>query len=337
VGARRAPSGWQAVKRLTLAVAIAGILVGIALVGYFGFAEVGRALLAVGWIGFAAILGYHLAGVAFLGLCWYVLAPRSAPAAVFVWGRLIRDSGSEVLPLSQLGGFVMGARAAMLLGLPGAVAAASTIVDVTLEVLGQIGYTAIGLAILARLRPDTPLIGWTACGLALGSAAIAGFIAVQRRGSPFVERALWRVARYGSRTALAAVRPVHDQLDAIYRRRGIIWLAGLLHLAAWIASSGEAWIALHLMGANLGFGTVVAIESLLYAIRSVAFAVPNAVGVQEGAYLMLGAAFGLTPEVALALSLLKRARDLVIGIPALLGWQILESRRLLMSSSAAGE
>ena len=83
------------------------------------------------------------------------------------------------------------------------------------------------------------------------------------------------------------------------------------------------------MGADLGIGVVIAIESLLYAIRSVAFAVPNAVGVQEGAYIMLGAAFGLTPETALALSLLKRARDLVIGVPALLAWQVLEGRRLL--------
>jgi hypothetical protein len=44
---------------------------------------------------------------------------------------------------------------------------------------------------------------------------------------------------------------------------------------------------------------------------------------------MLGAVFGLTPETALALSLLKRARDLAIGVPALLVWQVLESGRLL--------
>ena len=95
------------------------------------------------------------------------------------------------------------------------------------------------------------------------------------------------------------------------------------------ASSVEAWIALRLMGADPGFATVLALESLLAAIRSVAFAVPNAVGVQEGAYLLLGGGFGLPPEIALALSLLKRARDLAIGVPALLAWQLVESRRLL--------
>jgi hypothetical protein len=73
---------------------------------------------------------------------------------------------------------------------------------------------------------------------------------------------------------------------------------------------------------------VLVIEGLLYAIRSVAFFVPNAIGVQEGAYILLGEGFGLTPEMALALSLLKRARDLVIGLPAFAAWQLLEGNRL---------
>jgi hypothetical protein len=73
---------------------------------------------------------------------------------------------------------------------------------------------------------------------------------------------------------------------------------------------------------------VLVIEGLLYAIRSAAFAVPNAVGVQEGAYIMLGGSFGLTPEMALALSLLKRARDLALGLPVLAACQLFEGSRL---------
>jgi hypothetical protein len=93
-------------------------------------------------------------------------------------------------------------------------------------------------------------------------------------------------------------------------------------------SAVEVWIALRLAGAPLGFATVLAIESLVYAIRTVAFAIPNAVGVQEGAYVLIGATFGLTPEMALAISLLKRARDLIIGLPALGIWQVVEGERL---------
>ena len=47
----------------------------------------------------------------------------------------------------------------------------------------------------------------------------------------------------------------------------------------------------------------------LYAIRGVAFAVPNAAGVQEGAYIMLGAGFGLAPDCA-------GARLLAQSVPA---------------------
>src|SRR6266478_5068569 len=95
-----------------------------------------------------------------------------------------------------------------------------------------------------------------------------------------------------------------------------------------IAATAEAWLALQFAGAPFGWGAVLVVEGLVYAVRSVAFAVPNAIGVQEGAYIILGESFGLTPEMALALSLLKRARDLVIGLPALAAWQLLESSRL---------
>jgi hypothetical protein len=42
----------------------------------------------------------------------------------------------------------------------------------------------------------------------------------------------------------------------------------------------------------------------------------------------LGALFGIAPEVALGASLIRRARDIAIGIPILLIWQIFEVRRL---------
>jgi hypothetical protein len=82
---------------------------------------------------------------------------------------------------------------------------------------------------------------------------------------------------------------------------------------------------------------VLVLESMLYAVRTSAFIVPNAVGVQEGAYILLGATFGLTPEMALALSLLKRARDIAIGLPTIGLWQALESGRLWRRRNAAAE
>jgi hypothetical protein len=43
---------------------------------------------------------------------------------------------------------------------------------------------------------------------------------------------------------------------------------------------------------------------------------------------MLCGMFGIPPDQAFALSLIKRAADLVIGLPGLVGLQVLEGKRL---------
>jgi glycosyltransferase 2 family protein len=239
-----------------------------------------------------------------------------------------------VLPLSQVGGFVMGARAATLLGPSTAISTATTIVDITIEVLAQLGYTVVGVALLARVHPQATLIYPVAIGIALGIVVILGFILLQRRGAALVEKMSQQLAtRWFPNSALSA-KPLIEAIDRVYAHRGSLAIGFFLHLAGWVANAIEAWLALKLMGIDLGITAVITIESLLYAIRSAAFAVPNAVGVQEGAYVMLGALFGLSPDMALALSLLKRGRDITIGVPVLLCWQALEGGALMRRRAA---
>src|ERR1700744_2040313 len=159
----------------TILVAIAGLVLGTAIVAYFGFGEVLSALETIGWGGFAIILVYQVTLYLLLGACWWVIAPVPRDRfRAFVWGRLVRDSGSEVLPLSQIGGFVIGARAPPLLGPSTSVSTATTIGDVTIEVLAQLGYTVVGLALLARVHPRAELIYPVAVGIAIGIIAILG-------------------------------------------------------------------------------------------------------------------------------------------------------------------
>ena len=316
-------------RAVTLLLAVGGLIFGTALIGYFGFGGVAHALLAVGWVGFLAIVAYHLVVIFLLGVCWYLVTPRSAPLVAFAFGRLVRDSGSELLPLSQVGGFVMGARAATLLGLPSAIAIASTIVDVTMEMLAQLAYTALGLGILAAQKPNTPLIAWTAFGIVLALLAAIIFILVQRHGFTMLGSVIHRIPHRWAKGVASRLAPIQHAIREIYHHAGALWSVSLLHFAMWVASGVETWIALRFMGVNLSISSVIVIESLLYSVRSIAFVVPSGLGVQEGAYVLLGMLFGFSPDVALALSLLKRARDLVIGVPALLTWQVLESRRLV--------
>ena len=314
-------------KGLPILAAIVGVAAMAALVGYFGAGAVMRSLLAVGGLGFAAICAIHLALMVLMGIAWRALMPGT-PVWVPIWGRLVRDSGSELLPLSQVGGYVLGARALALAGVSGTVAAATTIVDVTFEFVAQLAYTALGVGLLVQLQPGSAAATPVLVGLAVAIAAAAAFLIVQRHGFDYFDRIARILGRGWAERGAAGAAALHAALRAIYRHPAGLWLCFTLHLACWVASAAEAWLVLRLAGEPLPFTAVLVLESMLYAVRTSAFVVPNAVGVQEGAYILLGATFGLTPEMALALSLLKRARDIAIGLPTLGIWQALEGGRL---------
>ncbi len=52
----------------------------------------------------------------------------------------------------------------------------------------------------------------------------------------------------------------------------------------------------------------------------------------EGGFILFGALLGPPADVALAISLSKRVRELALGLPGLFVWQWVEGRRLLRRS-----
>ena len=320
-------------KFVPVALIAAGIAVMVALVLHFGAGAVGAALLAVGFGGFISVTLIHIGLIAMMGLAWGVLIRGSRPW-VAIWGRFVRDAGSEVLPLSQVGGYVLGTRALALAGVSGTQGVASTIVDITLEFVSQLAYVALGLVWLLHLHTSGVAPQFVVLGLVLASALAAGFVIAQRRGVGYVDRIARAIGQGWADKTAAGATALHQALEAIYRRRGGIWLSFLIHFATWVASASEVFVALRFAGQPIPFGSAMVIESLVYAIRSTAFIVPNSMGVQEGAYVLLGGAFGLGADMALALSFVKRARDLAIGLPVIALWQAIEGGRLMRRAAA---
>ena len=70
----------------------------------------------------------------------------------------------------------------------------------------------------------------------------------------------------------------------------------------------------------------IVIEALIQAISSAAFVVPGALGVQEGGFLLIGAALGIDGTTALALAAARRLRDVIVFFPGLIAWQWAETR-----------
>src|SRR5262249_55803542 len=170
-------------------------------------------------------------------------------------------------------------------------------------------------------------------GLVAGAVAGTIFLFIQHRG-------MWITDKVASRflpKAIAHAAAIADSLRAIYRAPLRVVLSIALHFVGWIGSAVAGLIAFRLIGVNADLLSMIALDSLVFAIRTTGFIVPNALGVQEAAYVLLTPLLGIGPEIGLAVSLLKRARDIAIGIPTLLIWQMMEGSRAFAADHSERE
>lgn len=324
-----------------------GLLLLVGLTLGFGWRPVLAAVASISPLGFLAVCGAWLGVLTLLGSAWMLVARGGEARGLFgfAWARAVREAASDLLPFSQFGGLVVGADvASRALKLSSAVIWASLVVDLTTEMAAQLIYTLGGVAGLGwRLTRGAPaatagedvVAGSTVLwgGLALlvaGAVVTVGFVLLQRRGVGWAAS----VAQRWLPGAVKGAADIQEELDLAYGRRGRLLASVGVHGVGWIASGLVSWWMLQLMSAPLPLLAVLTVESLMYAAKSFGFAIPGALGVQEAAYALIGPLFGLPPQTALALSLLKRARDIAVGAPTLVLWRVAAARRAARTARA---
>jgi putative membrane protein len=220
---------------------------------------------------------------------------------------------------------VAAARLMILKGMDGGYAAASVAADATTEAMAQVVFLALGLGVgftqFRHLPNGGPLTEAMLAVLLLGVPGIALLIFLQKRGAGLAEKL---AARFFPQAKEG--RSFRAAIEELYDSRSRLAASAALHLISWIGAGGGTFIAFRLVGGRIGLVNAVALEALLCTIRSIAAFVPAAIGVQEAGYAILAPLFGLPAEMGLAVSLLKRAREIVLGVPALIYWQSIESR-----------
>ncbi len=317
-------------RALVLVLTLLGLGLAAFLLGRVGLGGVLAAMARIGPGGFLAFCLYSGGVLAILGAAQFAVAP-GAPGHFggFVWGRATREAATDLLPFAQLGGIVVGARTVVAGGVPAPLVYASIVADLTTELAAQLVFTLAGVALLATAMTggasgDQTLVA-ALSGAAVAIAAVGGIVVAQR---PLLALGS-RLAAHVLPASVATMAAMRVTLDAIYAMPRRLLAGFALNLLAWVASAAGAWLALWLAGIAVPLWVVLTIESLVFALRSAAFAVPGALGLQEGAYVLLAPVFGMPPEIGLALSLLKRARDVAIAVPVLIIWQIREGGALL--------
>ena len=132
----------------------------------------------------------------------------------------------------------------------------------------------------------------------------------------------------------AAEHAIEFALGWPYSRHPLAAAAALAtHSGAWALGAAETWVVCHLMGLAVSPAQALILDSLFCGLRTFGFAVPAALGVQEAGYVLACALIGVPAAPAVALSLLRRVRELLVGAPALGVWQAVEGGRALAGLS----
>ena len=309
-------------------------LCGAALLAYLlkraGIGDVASAFAAARW-GVLAVIVFHLVPLFMDTLTWWNLFPREnrplLPAAFRM--RWMGESVSYVLPFSSVGGDIVRARLAALKGAPMGIAAATVLADITLGIVVQTLFTLTGVLLLLNATGRAQTLGPLLAGAALAALAVSGFYAAQHFGMFRILGGLVkRIAKDPSWHALADKGGGIDAgVRTVYGRRRGVALACLCTIGAWLASSAEVWIALRAAGLEVGFDKAVILESMTQGVRAIVFFIPGALGVQEWGYEQVGSLIGIPGNIALALSLIRRARELALGSPGVIAWAFSEGHR----------
>lgn len=310
------------------------IFLGLALLAaltlYEGVGAVARALALVG-VGAIWIVLARFAQTAFSGLAWRaLLADADRPSlATFCNLRWVRELINNLLPVAQVGGDLIGARLLSKAGAPGGLAAASVIVDLLAQTATQIVFTLIGAILLFKSGVQANLVLAAFVGLLVMTPALAGFwMAPRLMRMDWFDRLAARVEDNPRWATLGSLHELRAGMDLILSRRAGLAAALALHMFIWFVGVLEIWIALALLGQGQNFVTATVVESLGHAVKAAGFLIPGALGVQEGGFIALCAAFSIASPTALALSLVKRIPDLVCGLPGLISWQFVEGKGL---------
>ncbi|MFL6674019.1 MAG: lysylphosphatidylglycerol synthase domain-containing protein, partial [Massilia sp.] len=254
---------------------------------------------------------------------------RLASAPFLLWVAAVREAVNRLLPVAGVGGEIVGVRLARL-RIPDTTAVSATVImEVLVTIVVQYLFCGLGIVLMTHIAAGASEV-WTILAALLLSLPLPVLVyLLLRHGAVFERLERWTRRLFGAQERFT-LRLDGAQLDAeihhLFRQPWRLARALGWQYAGYLAGTFETWFALRLLGHPVGIDAALAIEALTQATRHATFIVPAGLGVQEAAVLLFGYLAGVGGNLALSLALVKRMRELLFGVPALLSWQWVEAR-----------
>jgi putative membrane protein len=244
------------------------------------------------------------------------------------WVSSVREAVDRLLPVASVGGGIVGVRLLAWRDVSRVQASASVVVEVILTLSASYLFAALGVILMVKLAGISPAQRPTLTALAMTLPIPITCFLLLRHGHWFgrLERLLGSMIGFDCGADRGAALDI--ELRRALSRGSALLQAGALQFAAMVSSSFEIWLVLRLFGHPVDAVTAFILESATQAVRHLAFFIPGGLGAQEAALVLFGGLFGIDADTALAVSLAKRLREVLCGVPSLISWQWLEARRM---------
>lgn len=318
---------------------ILGLALAIGLVIWQGYDQVLAAFAAAGWGILLANL-FHIVPMVVASYAWILLWPgRRRPSLGFMtYVMWVRAGVNNLLPVARIGGEIVAARLLIKHGWRRAPAIASVVVETTVSVVTVFLLVIGGILLLTLHDPATSVLTRLVVGALVSLPIIILLALLQRYGAfSLLARLAHRMVGDRWRPLMRDTARLDRAVLTMYRRTGPLLASGFWMFFAWCLGAVEIWIAAAFLGQPLSLRDCLILEAMIQLASSAAFIMPAALGVQEGAFLFFGGMLGLPPEKALALALIRRCRDLILYVPALIVWSVQEGKSFLaLRRQAAG-
>jgi len=267
---------------------------------------------------------------------WRALLPgRKKPSHLFFLYILwLRGAVNNLMPVARIGGEIVSVRMMVKHGMRRSTAVASTIVELTLSITAVFLFVLTGILLLSLRIADDDL-GWKLAAGLVATAPMIGALAIVQRVGFFgiLDKIFTLLLRDKWAKFAGNGRQLDRVIHSLYRRKTRVAICGFWQIVSWSGCAGEVWLGLHFLGHPLNLGDSFILEALVTGSVSAAFAIPAALGVQEAGFLFFGHLLGLPPDIAVALAVIRRCRDLILYVPGLIVWQVQEGRWLIKNKA----
>lgn len=132
------------------------------------------------------------------------------------------------------------------------------------------------------------------------------------------------VPKFAGHAFLDQLKTLDGLMSTLYREYPDRPLKSIFYaFVGWVVGLGELYFALYFLGYDPTLTELWIIEALLQLVKVGSFYIPMSLGAQEGGLVIIFMALGLPGDMGLAISFMRRIRDLLwVSAGLLMGWSL---------------